>query len=96
MNAARVHGASAVFARISLRFGRRGQYGPCTALDVGMATDSGRDGCVSSSDIDEVSVSLSVSALEKIEGASRDVVVDVAADVDSENSDEAFRTSITF
>lgn len=44
MNAGSVHGAGAVLARISLKFGLRGQYGPCTALALGMATLSGLGG----------------------------------------------------
>ena len=41
MNAASVHGDSDVFANISLKFGLRGQYGPCTVLRCGIATESG-------------------------------------------------------
>lgn len=44
MNAASVHGASDVFAKISRKFGLRGQYGPCTALVFGIATESGLEG----------------------------------------------------
>lgn len=44
MKAASVHGASEVFANISLRIGLRGQYGPCTPLAFGIATESGLDG----------------------------------------------------
>lgn len=43
MNAASVHGGGDVFARISLKFGRRGYGGPYAPTVVGMDTDSGRD-----------------------------------------------------
>ena len=44
MNAASVHGGSEVLAKISLRLGLRGQYGPCTAPAFGIATESGLEG----------------------------------------------------
>lgn len=64
MKAASVHGGSAVFANISLKFGLRGQYGPCA--DFGIATDSGLAGGISSVDIDSTSSSsVSDPALEE-------------------------------
>lgn len=75
MKAARVHGASEVLARISLRFGLRGQYGPCTAFDFGIATDSGLVDSKSSCDIDFVS-SMSASQPELAERTEGGVRVD--------------------
>jgi hypothetical protein len=97
MNAASVHGASAVFERISLRFGLRKQYDPCTAEDVGIATESGLVGDVSSFDMEKASTSVSVSSAAEAEntdgGYFEDLVeVDV---VSSEKSDDGFRTTIT-
>lgn len=97
MNAANVHGASAVFERISRKFGLRGQYGPCTEEDVGMATESGLvGGEVSSVDMERASSSVSVSpaATENTDGGYLEDFVEV--DVVSEKSDDGFRTTITF
>lgn len=96
MNAASVHGGSAVFANISLKLGRRGQYGPCMGVVFGIATERGLDGGISSVDIDSVSSSsVSDPAFdESAEGRSRKESREL--EVDCENSDDGFRTTITF
>lgn len=93
INAASVHGASAVFANISLKFGLRGQYGPWTDVAFGIATDSGLEGGTSSVDM-ESSSSLSVvsPAAENNDGG----FLEDAVEVLSEKSDDGFRTTITF
>jgi hypothetical protein len=68
MNAARVHGGSDVFANISRKKGLRGQYGPWTALDFGIATESGLEGGDSSVAMDSASVLSFVSAFENTDG----------------------------
>jgi hypothetical protein len=55
IKAARVHGEGDVLARISLKFGRLGQYGPCAPATLGIATLKGRGGGESSADISSAS-----------------------------------------
>ena len=94
MKAANVHGASDVFANISLRPGLRGQYGPCTALFVGIATESGLEGTYSSVDI--ASSSSASQPVEITEGGLSEELVDlVEVEVEVEDSDDGFRTTIT-
>lgn len=73
MKAANVHGAGEVFASISLRFGLRGQYGPCTPLTLGIATLSGREGMYSSGSMVLSSLSASQSSASAEAGCTEDL-----------------------
>lgn len=68
MNAASVHGDGDVLARISLRFGRLGQYGPCAPVTLGIATLKGRGGDDSSADMSISSASSADQPSVKAEG----------------------------
>ena len=57
-----------VLARISLRFGRLGQYGPCAPVTFGIATLKGRGGDDSSADMSISSASSADQPSVKAEG----------------------------
>lgn len=85
MKAASVHGCGDELAKISLRPGLRGQYGPCAPPLLGMATLSGRVGAVSSADIPNSSSSSALDPSVSAEGGymeeALDELLDEAGDV---------------
>lgn len=97
MNAASVHGGGDVLARISLRFGLRGQYGPWAPI-CGIATESGRDAGEWSSEDIASSSSASQSSVMCEGGFFREELVEdevVEEEVEEVKLDEGFLAIIT-